>query len=322
MSYLDETINVRLYSFVAKKDSIIFPLFEFLSSDHTSTALSKYFSILKSNITIELIANLIILDFEWSHIHSILRVFNNSNINEYLHFCYAYCTNQLLSFPFEITSKIKTFIFVNSTNILQNFLSKLKTQGSFAKIEFCLKSFIQIQKCTSLIEINDMLKKIMTIFLSKSNTLEVAESLAFMKNKFHYLQINERKSFSCSLDSRFDLSYESLITNTTKIKIKCNSPFNVHFNKLIEGYEQNINKEQISNDKNTYFAPEQFKTLSEFLWLVPLWTNVIICDTDINQKTTDDTAECWFFKHKVKNQPFRPYDYAMQTLNFLSDLAE
>ena len=107
---------------------------------------------------------------------------------------------------------------------------KNKKQGYFPE-KCCFKCFIQIQKCTSLIEINDIKEN--ANFSFAGNLLR-KKTVAFSFGKrFRNINIVKSNSIPVSLKS-FNFSYENYFLTQYFSKIRFLSPFNIHFNKLIK----------------------------------------------------------------------------------------
>jgi hypothetical protein len=85
--------KILLYSIVMhdKINKCIIPVAEFFSSNQETTTINKYLIEIKREIEINIqssskfkIAPIIITDFSWAIINSILEIFNRCSINHYL----------------------------------------------------------------------------------------------------------------------------------------------------------------------------------------------------------------------------------------------
>jgi len=307
-----------LYTVASRKDSIYYPVFEFITSNHKHANITKYLNFLKDSISNTSVANLITVDFQWSHINSILKVFNKSNIEDYLIYSYAYCTKQLEKLPNTIVSNFKIYIFINSLSVTRLFISKINHLSTSISKEFCIKSFVRIQKCKNLREISEILLYLYPILNSKNYNIEIEKAQDFMKKKFNSLNINDtlfsvEDDFELNLDNNF-----SIVTLNSSDRF--NSPFTLHFNKIFKKYES-VSCD-VSNNQNFFYAIEVFEVIIDFLRIAPLWTDILVCDKDPGDKHfgDDNPIETWFKITNTSATKFCQFNYANRTLNFVKSI--
>lgn len=72
----------------------ILPLAEFISTAHDQITIGKYLSSIKSILEQNKVAQpkIIVTDMSWALINSVLLIFNNCNILNYLNYCYLILT--------------------------------------------------------------------------------------------------------------------------------------------------------------------------------------------------------------------------------------
>ena len=77
-----------------KKNKSIIPFAEFLTTSHLQENVTKYLNSIKNKLEDTSCQNIfpkiIVTDMSWTLINSILRVFNNFTLNEYLNWCFNY----------------------------------------------------------------------------------------------------------------------------------------------------------------------------------------------------------------------------------------
>lgn len=87
-----------LYSFIMydPENKLIIPISEFVTTSHTILNISKYLLSIKSIINANTkkddiqLSKLVVTDFSWALINSVLNIFNNCNTNQYLALCFDY----------------------------------------------------------------------------------------------------------------------------------------------------------------------------------------------------------------------------------------
>ena len=108
-----------------------------------------------------------------------------------------------------------------------------------------------------------------------------------------------------------ELSEQDEKSETTK-SIVANSPFRIYFNNLFGRLQEGIDKRSLipeTNQLNPYYIPKLFNILTNQLYLIPLWTGIMIyhCQTrfpfsfdKILSRLSNNPVEAWF--GHLKNQ--------------------
>lgn len=163
-----------LYSLVFHdtEKHLIMPLAEFVTTAHDQLSIAKYLSWLKNLIDqkkIEL-PKIIVTDMSWALINSVLLVFNNCNICNYLNYCYFH----LIKKNTHLNNVIKVKYYICSIHFFQNIKKKVKKTNisQDARMLF-LFTFVLIQNSVKLIEIDLYLQNIHNIFCNPFFQLKI-----------------------------------------------------------------------------------------------------------------------------------------------------
>ena len=281
-----------LYSLVfhdASNHSII-PVYEFFTTSHTQTNISKYLGSLKAIFDSQnlVFPKIVVMDNSLALINSIVLSFNNCTLSNYLNWCYDLCLKNVSDQIFLDLMKIK--IYICSTHFLKNIIRKAK----LVKIaDNVIKSFVfmfsLIQNSISINQIDNYLINVYNIFNNKFLDSTVIYSLNIIT-----LELRERNISKVNIseantpqeqkrDNDFDyILHESNIyfSNDLKNSTKYMSPFFHYYESKISEYKEKIkilsNHDQQLNKKNQFYSPELFNLIQNKLYLLPLWTGVII----------------------------------------------
>jgi len=123
-----------LYSLVFHdtEKHLIMPLAEFVTTAHDQLSIAKYLSWLKNLIDqkkIEL-PKIIVTDMSWALINSVLLVFNNCNICNYLNYCYFH----LIKKNTHLNNVIKVKYYICSIHFFQNIKKKVTRLFYFSQV--------------------------------------------------------------------------------------------------------------------------------------------------------------------------------------------
>jgi hypothetical protein len=105
----------------------IIPMFQFVTTDHTFINISSYLSTIrkvfekyKKSRNLFAFAPVIVTDFSWTLISSVLDAFNNVNVNEYLSLCF-----EILADRKEMNT-LKTVIYLCAAHFIKLVIKKVK----------------------------------------------------------------------------------------------------------------------------------------------------------------------------------------------------
>jgi hypothetical protein len=273
------------------KNSII-PIFEFVTTDHTfinvSTYLAKIRKVFEKYSRAKnrfVIAPVIVTDFSWTLISSVLDAFNNLTVNEYLNLCFEILLDR------KDVNSIKTVIYLCAAHFIKLIIKKVKVAepqlDDKVKREFVF-AFSLLQNSTNLIEFENYFTHIIRVFnTQKFNELTKA-SLSFLrlsvKNRdpsdlsyisYDAYKSNEEEERIKNFELLLKMSVEE---NHNKKNIKRSSKFQVYFenlfhacNKIIVKYDSNSNKET-----NPFFSPNLVNLIINYLYVMPMWTGIML----------------------------------------------
>ena len=326
--HLDSTGNV-LQSINGQKSSYLYsivshdpinkkniPIFEWISTSHTQTTISSYLFLIKEQCLLYKklagkkvlfpFAPIIVTDFSFALINSILKIFNNCSMEEYLQKTFDIIIKK--STP---PSFFKTMIYLCSTHFLHNFIKKTKKltvikdslhliqtkDRKFKAIEnrklqkgkkALIYSFTLLQNATSIEEFNIYLENIYILFNQPKQT----ESFFQAKTYIERIIINRNLKFDINfattpLERERALNFSSLKNKSSKENnkkdkksYKLNSPFTSYFESLINEFSCKIKSDAtklpVSKAPNIYYRPDMFKLIKNQLYLVPVWTGIFI----------------------------------------------
>lgn len=305
------------------------PLAEFLTTAHDHLNITKYLNSIKnkiiqySNLNSNIFPKIIVIDMSWALCNSVLLAFNNCTIQIYLNWCFDILTKEINDISYKKLMAIK--IYFCSTHVLKNIIKKAKSITKSNQIKnlfifcFCLiQNSLNIDQIlfylfhvhnifnnknlddSVIISINLINKEIMT---KKMPTIEILESDTNAERErnssFEYL-LNQSKDL-IFLDKSFDQN------------LKNSSPFSIYFKEKIRIMEFELNSRANLNNieklsSNEFYCPLVFSLISDFLYLTPLWTAIMI-GNDINKhkfntRLSNNPVENWFdqLKNKIINR--------------------
>lgn len=119
-----------LYSMVCHdtETKTILPVFEFITTSHSEDSLAKFLSSLRRRLRREIpsqkyfsLAPIVVMDFSWASINSVLDAFNLCNIDQYIRWSF-----DVLFKRGHVTEAIKVIIYLCSTHMLKLTSNKVK----------------------------------------------------------------------------------------------------------------------------------------------------------------------------------------------------
>jgi hypothetical protein len=323
-----------LYSIVTHdyESKSIIPIAEFFTTSHTQINISiflmqiknfflKYSSLCgKKYGFLYPFAPVIVTDFSWPLINSVLDVFNHMSMMQYLEVAFEIIINRKKEMLFQI----HTIIHLCSIHYLKSFIRnskkiihKDKNNEVLVKktLIFC---FTLLQNSTSIDEIEFLLQHIYNMFNISKKNQTFLHSICLIENRIKNRNLDQDFSYEDSksdmdrLSSRFELnSKQNLIITKKQLKgLKNISPFKKYFDSFINTKLVNVNEMLDKNlEDNVFFNPMLFKLIRDLLYLLPLWTGVLLnlftenADISIDpiNRLDNNPAEGWFqiLKNKI-----------------------
>ena len=330
------------YSIVCHDTSTktIIPVAEFASTCQKSRTISKYlFSIKKllenglNNLHNDIIiAPLIVVDFSWPLINSVLEIFNNSSTINYINWAFdiihLFPENKKLNNYMNVRLILcHTHLFagiVKDANNLLNVRSEKKKNEDKTNQKvnpnikrlflFC---FTLLQNSISVNEFDEFLNHTFNIFCVKYETLKINNSIQAVEKKIiernidifkmhNFDSINHQKRSAVS-----DIDTDIYINVDYCKSIKNESKFGIYYENLIKArmLEESKTKSQELKIINQYFFPELFSLIHKKLHLVPLWTGILIkqCQNNMLEKNQIQSTEPFLNITRLTNNPVENY---------------
>lgn len=305
-----------LYSLVShdQEKKIILPIAEFFTTSHNSTSISKYltsikkilfdgivgnklilFSIIDMNsyswILIFkpshtgpkafIIAPFIVVDFSWALINAIIRTFNNCSVAHYIKWSYDVIHNYHDNT--DMNHYMSTRVILCQVHILKKMaqkasdiikLKKAVKFESYNKIkEIFLYGFTILQNSMTVNEFDDTLKYLYFTLNSEFNSDMVSISIDKLRKKIY-----QRNSGMFDKEENFvnfdDTKKDIYINDDDYNSIKVQSPFSEYYKNMISSLSNSVVKS--SCHENEFYMPEFFELISEKLYLMPLWSGILI----------------------------------------------
>ena len=338
-----------LYSIVAHdhESKSIIPIAEFLTTSHTQINISlklmqikhyflKYSSLCGKKYGFNFpIAPFVVTDFSWPLINSVLDVFNNLTIIQYLNMSFDIIVNK----KEDNLIHINTFVYLCSIHLLKTFIKKSKKiQHPDKKNEIRVKKslifcFTLLQNASSLDEIEFLLQHIYNVFNIKSRNQCFVFSICLIENRLKNRNLDQDFSYeSTNIDNERELSRielnssENLVYTKRQLKgLKNNSPFTKYFDTMINNtFKNNIGILEENSEENIFYNPILFNLIKDQLYVLPLWTGIFTnlfsknnkLDIDIIKRLQNNPVEGWYqiLKNKiVVNSGVMPSEIASLT---------
>jgi len=297
----------------------IIPFAEFVTTANDQTSISKYLCSIKlkldENSKENILPKIIVTDMGWALINAAMLTFNCCNVSNYLNWCY-----DMMFKPYDLvlsnSMKIKSYLC--STHFLKNIIKKAKSVTVFSNhiTSTFIFMFTLVQNSISVKQIEIYLKHIHNIFNNPYLDWTVYESLNFMSKEIRHRKLSflnsemETSPQQKERDEHFEyfLKQSNMYNNVDHDdNIKINSPFTMHYDLLMTQLNSDLNAKSKNNLLNVvlneYFCPQLFAILEEKLYMIPLWSGIMIRSEienfKIKTRLTNNPVENWF--GQVKN---------------------
>ena len=261
-----------------------------------------------------MLAQIVVTDFGWALMNAVLLSFNNCNMVSYLNWCFILCTTK--STNEDLINLIKTRLYLCSTHFLKSFIKKTEGVHCSKQVKRTfIYSFTLVQNSDSMMQIDLHLFNIFNIFNNKYYDESVITAIKYLASELRKRNLGkidieiERLPDEKVRDSQFnDLINSSNIfigVNHEK-SIKESSPFTEYYKKEINKYKIVLVKNQsgLTNKPiNEYYCPDLFYILEKQLYLIPVWSGLMLRSQTIAYKIktrlTNNPVENWF--SQIKN---------------------
>ena len=307
------------------KNKLILPIAEFITTAHDSVSITKYLFSIKKIFENSMNPNkrfivppLIVTDFSWALITAILEAFNNCSVINYLNWTFDVILKY--SENIKLNQLMKTRIIICQTHIFKAVVQKTNVIIEKRRIseknyddkntikKLFLFCFTILQNSTHLDEFNEALRDIFRIFCLENNTDETSFCIKRIEEQILKRNFNLFKIIDVELLSKITIDKSNLDIHINKENchsIKQNSPFNKYFNSIIHSMTMDDSKKVENTGLNQYFAPELFNIIKDKLYLIPLWTGLMIRQCQRVQVHTEFVSnDCNIFNlTRITNNP-------------------
>ena len=332
-----------LYSLVFhdKDKKLILPLTEFITTANDSKSISSYLADVKMELLKKIptragafqLAPIIVTDFCWGLINSVMESFNNCTATIYINWCYEILFKKDQTII--LASVIKTIFQLCAVHFLKLIINKIRkikplgNEDDDKKIQnFFIFAFTLLQNSTTIEEFSNNLKDIYNIF----NLKYVSKYFEYSNDKIKN-QLLQRNMTVISFDEKDESNKKKRKKQVQNIMIvdddfsedslKNNSPFKIYYDKLIKKHAQNVKLKLLNHEKDTinfYFCPEMFNILLDYTHVLPFWTGIMLNYwKQINPKYTNvvttridnNSVENWFKQVNIMfpDTPVMPSQY-------------
>jgi hypothetical protein len=281
--------TVLYYAAVISVNGKIFPLAELISAKHDANTITQFLKNYKQFVHDSKINGpifqVVVTDFSWALIKSVLDGFNKLNVLDYLNVTFDFldkgtdisqysilfiCCAHFIKL---ITNQIKAKVSPqNKSNDLKQFIKKsfavMVDSTSFDELKEIFISFVYVLESPTLTE--SVKKHVDTVTNKTFQSNDVKE--AFMAQTKH----EEERDVENALKDNFFDTVEELPTSS-KLPIYRRSKFYEIFNKIVEDQKETILVESVSNSTKNPLYVENFVEFvtRKYMPYAPFWTAII-----------------------------------------------
>jgi hypothetical protein len=301
------------------KNKTLIPLGEWVSTAATSINTSSMLFKIKQYIQLNLddnkliVASIIVVDFNWASINSIMYVCNDMPLIVYLIKSFAHLQKKAINSNEKF--QINTRLYLCSFHFLKNMLKNAKKK---CKDKYILKSFAftvtLLQNSTDLEQFVESLRCIFFFFNSQYHSRSYLKSLCQIRLDLLNRAVNAKKiELSDPILDQEDENY-NYFCDQAKCKNEAKSiyemsPYQQFFKAELHKLKHIIKTEEYDTSyENKFYSPELFNLIVDELYLMPLWTGVLISEVEQNDlygvlkeiiRLTNNPVECYFKIIKV-----------------------
>ena len=313
--YVDATSNIHskirgqkrsfLYT-IAAHDALnktIVNVADFINTSHTSGNLTKYFADIlnvfeKSKV---IIAPVIVIDFSWALLISLMKSTNNCEPLHYLHWTYDMLINKRRDIYLN-QHHMRTRIVLCSVHFFKNVVKKtkliLKSSKNEKRLELqriFLFSFTLLLNSASVEEFENHLSNICYVFSSVKMNQAVLYSLKSLQDDVKSKKLNSTDISDSETADEIELRMdrldreelgkmqENVLRDTSKIYqaytkesfVKA-SPFTPYFEDFCKKLEFSIAVFEPHCSENPYYFPDLLEIITSQLYVMPLWTSCMV----------------------------------------------
>lgn len=283
-----------------KRDHI--PIADFLSSSYDSLSIECYLKKIVNKFkcySFFKLPKVVVTDFSWASINAILAAFNDCKPIHYLNWAF----NLMIHNKEELRNIFPVRIYLCSTHLLKNInddfrKNKKKSEISSFKRDFIF-GFSLLQNSVKLTEFNEILVALFNIYNRKFISKNLRKYLLKLKIKIEIRNMEWLSSLSAVSKSENKVDLEFFFEDQEILSYQKNSPFSLYFDTLLKNEEKNIFNEEIlfiEYEKNDLYCPSIFNIIRKRLYIMPLWTGILLndCLEDYTTRLSNNSLESWF----------------------------
>jgi hypothetical protein len=271
------------------------------------------------------LAPIIVTDFSWVLINSIMTVFNKTNIELYIDWCYKIvmkepeCLSNINDM--EVRLQLCCAHFLKMVTDKVHKIKKFNTEEKDKKLQkIFIFTFTLLQNAYTIEDFTTYFKYSYNLFNNRFNSISTAISLSEIKT-----QLFQRNLTVLTIDndemekSKFEKKVENLsCTYKSKNGKQKNekslfkkSLFRIHFeNVLKEEIDSNKDELNISKTENEFYCPQMFDIIKDYIHILPLWSGFMLFNwQELNpnynhiKRLSNNPVENWF--DQLKNVTLR-----------------
>ena len=191
-----------LFSLVChdKSKKQIIPMCEFITTDHTSLSIAKYLDVIHLKlIKRKMFIPVVVTDFAYPLINSVMKCFNKCTLTHYLEWCYYILFDKEKQ---SLESSIKTRLYLCSFHILKSLIAKAKriSKEKEKRGNIFVFSFTLLQNSNTISDFEEILWHVYNLFNNPVYSNSVHESLKVITTG-----IDERNSNSTNISKFFSI---------------------------------------------------------------------------------------------------------------------
>ena len=215
-----------------------------------------------------------VTDCSFPNIHSLMSVFNNTKLSDYLEECYQSFMNNT-----ELENKTKVTLCIN--HLLPIILKTARASGTEKVVaDSAVAAIMQVMQAKSMAEALEVWGQVVTIFCSKENTDDVQKARDYLKTKSKgdISEMDDPLNFNYDFEDGTEKSEETEYGNRKLLRV--NSPFFA----LFKRHADKVTKaqEHISRTTNPFYAPQCLAILNkQYLSLFPLLSASLLEGADL-----------------------------------------
>lgn len=191
-----------------------------------------------------------------------------------------------------------------------------KKQGSIKIKKSFLFAFSLLQNSISIEEFETFLLLMHSMFCEKKrtptciNSIETIKTAVQTRNLQYVENILNTDFDSDNLESQIEVKIELMNNSNKSIKASTSilqeeSPFTKHFQTWFRIHVPSFNTDSNQYEPNLYYSPELMELINDLLYIVPMWTGIILSkwqqlypQFDIVTRIANNIVENWFGRLK------------------------